>query len=453
MIGLKSLLTALAMAAAVLLSAIPSVSQESAQNSLTTNGGQKVEVSGELSLVSKTDGDKEEDAYLDELIDITPELLSSIAIALVGYWISQSINKSQQQASKATAEAQIEAANIRAENQVQLQRGELTGKLMEHLTSSDRTTRELAVVALRESVSPEIYEPIVSILAKSDRDGNVRAAAIRELGTSQNQAIARQLNAIGRDETRSESERRLAMSSASAVSLSSDVPTNTAIITATSWGEHAYEVAELDGGVFTYFLLKSFNEWRSKEKGTLYLKDLFRSLERQMKIYRADSRPTLFVEGNSKIPIAGDEAHYTGLEALVIGIDKYASYPLENLSYCRSDAEKVTKTLESLTVPDKNIQSVYDEEATARTLSSHLSKLAHSGKEGGLFIVYFAGHSFLSFEGELGLVTHDWKPDTREGFIPVSTIKSAFDQSRSSTRLLILDTDNAATVERQFQKA
>ena len=135
------------------------------------------------------------------------KFLASVVIAAIGIIITVAIHQAQLAASKSNSESQIQAENVRAEAQRRLQQGQVTGQLLQHLTSEHELERTVAIVALRNSVTATIYDEVVLALAQDDESEKVRNTAIAHLAASNDPGVAAALSQIAQDEGRSDPER------------------------------------------------------------------------------------------------------------------------------------------------------------------------------------------------------------------------------------------------------
>jgi HEAT repeats len=146
--------------------------------------------------------------------------LSSVVIAGVGIIISFTVQKAQLTSSKAAADAQIEVARLKNENDSREEENKLAADLIQHLLSENSNHRILAIQILRHSVPAEEYVELVGTVAAADKDSSVRQAAIVQLGkmkTGPNEALFQEvtdtLRQISTDKTVTSAERELAAES------------------------------------------------------------------------------------------------------------------------------------------------------------------------------------------------------------------------------------------------
>lgn len=144
--------------------------------------------------------------WLDILQGISG-VLSGVVLVVVGLMINSSIQRAQIATSKIAADAQLEFAKLKAEEDKRLQQISLVAQLLKHLASPSPIERELGMVALHESVPSKIYDSAVAILARGDPSKEVRYKAISKLGDSADPSARRTLTEIQQDTKRPEEER------------------------------------------------------------------------------------------------------------------------------------------------------------------------------------------------------------------------------------------------------
>jgi HEAT repeats len=186
--------------------------QASADAPHSTPGPKAGEGTAQLGLVTANDP-KPKDWW--DKASVISQFFAGVVIAVVGLLITYTIQRTQIRTSQETARAEIESAEVRAKEDRRLQQGQLTAQLVEHLTSESEAVREIAIVALRESVPEEIYDAVAVVLARADDSAPVRKTAIQQLGRSSGTRVAQTLGEIATDPERPEAERYLAFGSAS----------------------------------------------------------------------------------------------------------------------------------------------------------------------------------------------------------------------------------------------
>jgi hypothetical protein len=69
-----------------------------------------------------------------------------------GLTITYSLNEAQRVSSERLAQAHLQAAKVKADDDKRLQEAQLTAQFVQHLISKDATEREISIVALRASI-------------------------------------------------------------------------------------------------------------------------------------------------------------------------------------------------------------------------------------------------------------------------------------------------------------
>ena len=158
---------------------------------------------------------------------IVSSLFSSVVIAAIGLLVTSSIQKTQIASTKVVADAQIQLAKESAVRENKLQESKLTADLLTHLLSDDAAHRQIAMIALRETVSSGLADSVLAVLAQRDSDKSVRAAAINQLRSSSDRTVAHTLGVIAQDQTLTSSERSLASEVGTTVAYNALVDKNT----------------------------------------------------------------------------------------------------------------------------------------------------------------------------------------------------------------------------------
>lgn len=112
----------------------------------------------------------------------------------------------------------------------------MTSKLIESLASDAPKRREIALIALRTAVPQEVFERVLVSLIKNDESESVRLAALAELGNSAEPSTALSLFAIANDPAVAQdkryqpSERNAWLVAARTISLRSELPPDSCIV-------------------------------------------------------------------------------------------------------------------------------------------------------------------------------------------------------------------------------
>ena len=141
---------------------------------------------------------------------VVSSFLSSVVIATVGIIVTASMQRTQIATSTVAANAQIEIQKYNADRENRLNQSKLTTELLDHLLSKDVSHRQLALIALRETVEPQMADSITAALARNDSDPSIRVAAIKQLQISKSAIASDALHAIANDPSKNSFERQLA---------------------------------------------------------------------------------------------------------------------------------------------------------------------------------------------------------------------------------------------------
>jgi uncharacterized caspase-like protein len=81
--------------------------------------------------------------------------------------------------------------------------------------------------------------------------------------------------------------------------------------------------------------------------------------------------------------------------ALIIGIGNYQDPQIPDLTYARTDAESIYNKLIKLNgggFPQKNVQTLFDEQASLKNIKAAISKLAKTVNPNDMVFMYYSGH-------------------------------------------------------------
>jgi hypothetical protein len=218
---------------------------------------------------------------------IVSSFISTVVIAAVGILINSSIQNAQIASSEANTRAQVDVSERNnkaqlaltertADIQRHLQEGTLTGQLVEHLAGASSLKKQIAIVVLRRAIPPEMYQDVITILVKSDADPEVRKTALEQARTLRDIAptVVQAIAAAATDFSRSDEERQLATKVIRQTALASTAPVTTSVLFAGT-NSKEYERADLNGGIFTHYLLKGMaGEADSDRNGSIRLDEL-----------------------------------------------------------------------------------------------------------------------------------------------------------------------------------
>src|ERR1700677_3124568 len=107
-------------------------------------------------------------------LGVISSLLSSVVIAGIGIYLSSSIQRSQLASTDGLGKAQVEIARLKNQEDSRLEESKLTEDLIQHLLSNDAKHRAVAITVLHRTVSAEMYDDVVAVLARPYPDPHVR---------------------------------------------------------------------------------------------------------------------------------------------------------------------------------------------------------------------------------------------------------------------------------------
>ena len=272
-------------------------------------------------------------------------------IALVGILLTFSVQRTQITTSQTQASAQLDFAKIQAESQKRLQESELTAKLSDSIASSDPKKREVAIIALQRSVPADTYEAVLQVLLRSDSDGKVREEAIKRLSYSTNSDVIDVLNDVERDSTRPERERRLARKAARNVSLFSDLPQATYIISAAAPGYMVADSSKYGGGLFTNYLAEGLGGKADENGDNIVLaSELYQYIQSQLQYDSVDKNdafgkqvPFMAATRGFNPQVVPPARKSSRLYGVIVGISNYkVGFDLQNAD---KDAKRIHEVL------------------------------------------------------------------------------------------------------------
>jgi hypothetical protein len=360
--------------------------------------------------------------------DIVAKFLSSVVIAVIGILITWSIQRTQIATNESIARAQIRAAEVKAQDERRFQENQLTVQLVNHLISTNGTQREIAVVALRQSVPSQVYNSIVQVLARTDQDSSVRAEAIKQLAASRSPQVSQTLTAIATDSKRSSNERQLAAKATEQLILTSGNESGTYVFVASRPGE-----IPATGGAFTNALIRGLT---ARDIVTAQTLGKFVQYE-VANLTGGRQTPVFSVTGTADAPLFAAKHGLSSprVVALVIGISKYAD-PSLSLPEVASEATAMAKALRERGAEVKVLV-----DANRLAIATALSAAARDSTDAA-FVVYFAGHSSIS-AGILGWLATDSSPADPSTWLPIQEVKAAMSYSQAKTRWLFVDSTSS----------
>gem|GEM_PF-6731116 len=351
-------------------------------------------------------------------------MLSAVVIAGVGLLINSSIQRTQIASSEANSRAQLEAAKLKAIDDKKLQEGALTAQLVQHLSSDNPTQREIAIIALRESVPRSIYDSTITVLARSDPSKDVRIRAIENLSASPAVAAAKTLTTIAQDVNRPPEERAVAEKSSQKAALSQILTGNDEIIfAAASKGGYAFEKHELGHGVFTYFVLEGL-QGKADANGDSIIdaNELGRYVNANV-MQNTDNRQTPVFSSTSSgvVPLNKPISRNSKVKSIVIGISSYADKSMVDLAYPEADANSFAKLYARMLGSETYLLT--GAAATREQIISTLQRLARSVRPEDVLVFYFAGNGVI-VEGQGMLVPYSARRGSPTDFLPVEQLKT-----------------------------
>jgi hypothetical protein len=125
--------------------------------------------------------------------------------------------------------------------------------------------------------------------------------------------------------------------------------------------------------------------------------------------------------------------------AVLIGNGKFKESDLPSLRCPERDVSDLAKLLESQIHGPYQVCPLIDESA-GKVLDTIFEVLVHKAERDDVVLVYYSGHGKLDLKGHLYWTTADtrtnWLPRTS---IPAQTVVAYMDQSRSLSKILIVD--------------
>lgn len=424
-----------------------SIEQSGANESQSAQGAAKTVHSANTRV--ETPKEKKTKDWWDKATVIS-QFFAGVVIAVVGLLITYTIQKTQVRASRETAGAQMKSAEYRAKEERKLQQGQLTAQLVQHLVSNSDVEREIALVALSGSVPENKYNSVTEILARDDASPKVRKAAIEQLGLSTDARVAQTLGGIVADPGRPKIERDLAIHSASRVSVSSDLLPGTFVLAASS----SIASDQLGGGVFTHFLIKGLSgEADVNTDGTITANEIKEYLMDQVRTYSSieglpTQSPQAWMHGSVDLPILGEQARYSELIGVVVGVADFSHSDVSSLPYSSNDAKALYDLLGASQIPTPRLRLLIDEDATYKNVFDAILAAASDSSTDSLFIFYFSGHGIVNASGEASLVAFDSDPKLESSTINITQIKAALQHSAARARVLFLDSSYSGLVTR-----
>jgi hypothetical protein len=350
---------------------------------------------------------------------VVTSVISSVVIALVGLYLSSSIQESQLAVTQANNAAQIEITSQKNLADTRIEELRLAGQLLDSLVSDDAKKRRIATLMLPSALSDDAMEQRILAALVEDTDQSVRVAAINWLGNADTQGAALILEGVRSDPQRPENERTLARDLATKVALNRNLPPNTAFLFASAPGGLAYELPQLQGGAFTHYLARGLaGEADLDVNGVVGIDELAKYVREtvpkivgltrgiavvpivpETAVVDDSAAPFLELSGSTEMEVVSltPNANGGGRRALIVGVSNYDEAFLQ-LRYTRNDAENMAATFRNLGVATTLLL-----DPTASELRAVLREVVSSMDATGVFYFFFAGHGWsISGENMLG---------------------------------------------------
>jgi hypothetical protein len=379
--------------------------------------------------------------------EIVSKFASSVVIGFVGILLTFSVQRTQIITSKSQAQAQLDFAKIQAESQKRLQESELTAKLSDSIASSDPKKREVAIIALQRSVPQATYEAVLQVLLRADSDGKVREEAIRRLSYSSNSDVIVVLNEVEKDLKRPEHERRLARKAARNVSLRSDIPLATYIISAAAPGYLASDTSKYGGGVFTNFLSEGLSgKADGNRDNSVLASELYQYIQSQLQYHSMNEAgafgkqvPFMAATRGFDPQILPPERRTSKLYGVIIGVSNYAN--IRGLQNADRDAKRIYDVLsKAYRTNSSDLVLLTNNNASRSDIIKTLESLRSGITADDIFIIYYAGHGSSDALGFLEWIAFDGATSGSEGRLHINVIKSFLKTFTAKAKLVFMDT-------------
>lgn len=376
--------------------------------------------------------------------------LATVVLAAAALLINAGIQRAQIRASAANTNAQIEVSRRNndaqlaltertAEVQRQLQQSTLAGQLVEHLASGSTLRKQIAIVALRRSLPPEMYQEIITIVVRSETDPEVRKTALGQAATlpSAEPSVVQAIAEAATDTARSGEERGIATNTVQELGLRSIAPGGTFILASSGKGQMSLESDHLGGGIFTHYLLRGLlGEAHGERHGSVRFSELAHFVMGSVRRETDGAQhPTSMSEAISGDPIivgAGNE--FTKTVVIAIGNSDYRK-PVERLQYGASDANRFADVFQQQgAVVNRIINATRTECVTA------IRNALQAVEDHSLLIFYYSGHAVI-YNGKFWLLPVDADMDMLWATgISTSELSENIRQTPASVKILFLDT-------------
>jgi Caspase domain len=391
---------------------------------------------------------KEKDVW--DKAQIISGFLATVVLAGAALLINAGIQRAQIRASADNTNAQIEVAKRNneaqlalternAEVQRQIQQSTLAGQLVEHLTSDSALRKQIAIVALRRSVPPEMYQEIITIVVKTEADPEVRKTALGQAATLSNAepSVVHAIAEAAKDSTRSGEERKIATDAVQELGLRSITPRGAFVFSSSSGTQPSSESDELKGGIFTYSLLRGLSGAASNNKdGSVRVSELAHYLARSVMELTDGHRQTpafssSLAEGDPVI--LGSGADFTKVVVVAIGNSDYRDSP--NLVYAATDAKRFSELFQQHGAIVHLVEN-----ATRESFLNAIDSATQEIDDGSLLIFYYSGHAVVG-NGTFWLLPVDTHIDRLSlTAISADELKQILFRASARVKILFLDT-------------
>jgi Caspase domain len=408
-------------------------------------------VSGLAEPQSKPPDAKVKDAW--DKAQIISGFVASVVIAAVGLLINSSIQRAQIHSSEESTRAQLEVTDRNnkaqltlsersAEIQKRIQESTLTGQLVESLAGTNTLKKRIAIVALRRSVPPDMYQDVITIVVRSDTDPDVRKTALEQAATLQSAqpGVVQAIIDAAKNSSRPPEERKIASAAAQQIGARSITPSNTLALISSSRSQASYESPQIEGGVFTHFLIKGLSGAAGfGADGSIRLSELGLFVTKSVSEFtHGDQVPMLSVTGTGEEVdpvILGPGARFSKTVVIAVGNSKYHDREMA-LMYPALNAQQLSEVFKlhgALTYVAENA-------TRANFLTNFQAGLGVADAD-SLLIFYYSGHAIVDRDGMFWLLPVDGDPASPAiTGISTSEIKQRLTLTPARTRLLFIDT-------------
>jgi hypothetical protein len=382
---------------------------------------------------------------------IVSGFVASVVIAAVGLMINSSIQRSQIQASEDATRAQLEITDRNnkaqlaltektAEIQRHIQESALTGQLVEFLAGNSALKKQVAIVALRRSVPPEMYQDVITIVVRADPDQEVRKIALQQAATIENvqPGVVRAITEAAT--TRSGEEQKIATEAIQDLGLRSINPQGTFILSSSSGDEMSFEAPQFGGGIFTHFLVEGLSGGaRPLDDGSLRVGDLARYVSWKVREASNDKQhPSLYSMLLTDVKIVGPDTDLKNTLVITMGNSIYHDPHLSGLS-ASEDATKFYNFFNS-----KGASAYLIKDADRRDALTNLQQMLSKSNGRTTLIFYYSGHSYVDSTGNFWLLPVDVDMDhVTETAISTIEINHLLRSAAAQTKVIFMDTSFA----------